>query len=70
MAHGPGPPHRPQIPFGSAEGFPAAEETAAKTLNALAVSFDPHDGQITSSARAGFFTSFSNLLSHFLQLYS
>jgi len=50
MAHGPGPPHRPQIPFGSAEGFPAAEETAANTLNALAVSFDPHEGQITAAA--------------------
>src|SRR5436309_5914324 len=69
IAHGPGPPHLPHIPFG-VELFTGAEATAAKTLSALAVSFDPHSGHITSCAFAAFFTSFSNLLSHFRQLYS
>jgi hypothetical protein len=47
-----------------------ADETAAKTLSARAVSFEPHCGHAMSSAAAAFFTSFSNLLSHFRQLYS
>src|SRR5436190_19669621 len=68
IAHGPGPPHLPHIPGGSGELFPPADDTAANTLSARVVSFDPHEGHTASSAFATFFTSFSNLLSHFRQL--
>jgi len=70
IAHGPGPPHLPHIPGGGAELLAPADETVANTLSARAVCFEPHLGHTASSALAAFFTSFSNLLSHFRQLYS
>jgi len=70
MAQGPGPPHLPHMPLGGADGFAPADETAAKTLSARAVFLEPQEGHTASSALAVFLTSFSNLLSHFRQLYS
>lgn len=70
IAHGPGPPHLPHIPGGNPPLLPAASDETANTLIARAVSVEPHLGHSASSGAPIVLTSFSNLFSHFLQLYS